>query len=349
MTRRIYLAALLLGILALVRSVAVASADISIIDVASGNETLLPNSKWRQVVVQYGASTPTFTTMAREDDSLVLRTYDTSGRLHRTEAITKFTDGYAGSRQYALSANGHRLVYKKGYETNLYLLDITSNSETLLWPDAVSKYGPDIQGLYWMSDDTLVALLGPQNAQRGQVTLLNATSGVRQLLYRPVNFGLHNALAPDRKLLAFQEALGKHSIYCKIQILDLQSGEIVATLGSGSQLMGPLQWSPDGAELSFVEGNNIHVWRRHDRQTRLLKILDDGFLVYNLVFARGQIGYVGGYTGKKESWFGNLPGNRKLILLDAENGGEIRQIRQEFNGSLFYLAACHCIVAEIGI
>ena len=343
------------GFLSLLGSVAIASPDIAIIELGTGNKAYPPSAERRQVVVRLDAASINFTTLVQAKGSLALQTYDRGGRLLGRETIRQFTEGYAGSLDYAFSADGRRIVYKKGYERDLYLLDIASDKETLLWPDAVTKYGPDIQGLHWVADDTVVALLGPrdaspgQEARSGEVTLVNVLTGARRTLHRPVAFMRGTALSPDRRWLVFLESLGRYSIYSKIRVLDLHSGEIVATLGSGTQLLGPLQWSPDGAELAFVEGNKLNVWRRVERQTRLLKVLDDEFLVYYLVFAPGQVGYVGEYSSKKRGWLSGLYGGKDLVMVDVASGQTVSQIREQFNGRLFYLAGCECIVAEVGI
>lgn len=343
------------SLLALLASATVASSDIAIIDPATGNKTFLPYSERRQVVVRRDPASANFTTLVQEKGSLALQTYDCSGHLLGRETIRQFTTGYTGGLEYAFSADGRRAVYKKGYETNLYHLDIAADQETLLWPDAVTKYGPDMHGLYWVTDDTVVALLGPRAAgegreeRSGEVTLVNVLTGARRTLYRPVAFMRGTALSPDHRWLVFLESLGRYSILSKMRVLDLQTGEIVATLGSGTQLLGPLQWSPDGTELAYVEGNRLNVWRRLDRQTRSLKVLDDGFLVYYLVFARGQIGYVGENSSKKQGWLSVFQTGKDLVMVDTASGQTGRQIREQFNGRLFYLEGCNAIVAEIGM
>ncbi|MRR51120.1 MAG: hypothetical protein EG825_09445 [Rhodocyclaceae bacterium] len=347
--RKFSVAAILLWVALALTSV-LASPDIAIINPSNGKSIYLPNGSLRQVVVRTDKATASFTTLTKENAAFVLRTYDAQAKPLGTATMAAFTDGYAGGNDYALASNSRRIVYKKKSGTHMHLLDIPTNSETVLWENAISKYGRDIKGLYWLADDRVLALLGfyPET-ERNEITLIDVSSGNRKILYRPVDYGHSNALSPDRNLLAFQEATKKLSIYSTVKVLDLRSGEVIANFGSGTQLMGPLQWSPDGSELAYVDGNEIKLWRRENQTTRLLKLLDEGFLVYSLVFTRDMVGYVGGFTGKKEGLFDNLFGYKKLILIDARNGNEVRKVSEQFNGRLYYLDAVDRIVAEIGI
>jgi WD40 repeat protein len=333
-----FITAMLTAVLAL------ASPDIAIINLDTGNVTHLPNSMWRQVVVQTDQAAQTFTTMLRDDPDFVLRTFNAQGELQKTTRIPKFSDGYAGSKKYALSPDGRKMVF--GRDTALYLLDIPAKTATMLWEKTATQHGSEIHGLYWISDDDVAALIGSDDGEiENVVTLVDLSSGTRKTLYRPAEFGSDSAITPDHRVLAFQDG----SIDGKIKVLDLQTGKLVATLGAGTELLGAMQWSPDGAELAFEEGRKIYVWNRATDRLRLLKALDKKFLLHCLVFTHGQVGFVGDYAEKK--WVNPLSkayGQQRLVLLHATPGKEIRTISQQFNGRLFYLHASHSIVAEVG-
>jgi hypothetical protein len=119
----------------------------------------------------------------------------------------------------------------------------------------------------------------------------------------------------------------------------LNSGEIIAVLGSGNELIGNPHWSPNGSELAFVEGKNLTIWSLINKQQRILKILPDNFVCYHLVFANNMVGYIAGESGSYQ---------KPLVVLDSGTGEELITVKELFNGNLFLLGKTNTIVSEIG-
>jgi hypothetical protein len=88
------------------------------------------------------------------------------------------------------------------------------------------------------------------------------------------------------------------------------------------------RWSPDGAELAYVEGSELKLWQAADGTTRTLRTLPEDFTAYRLVFGLGVVGY----TGQRSAW---LP--QTLVVLDSRDGARLRTVWAPFNGGAFPL------------
>lgn len=140
-------------------------------------------------------------------------------------------------------------------------------------------------------------------------------------------------------MLAFQDANSPNDIHGVIKILNLRSGTIYSSLGSGLQLIGSPCWNRDGSELAFFEGTELKVWSLKSNQTRILRKFNKGYIWYRIIFSGDFIGYVG-----KEANASKGP----LVILNARSGTVINTIKEEFNGRIFMLGNTGKIVSEIG-
>jgi Tol biopolymer transport system component len=233
-------------------------------------------------------------------------------------------------------------VYLKNNTHNLYLFDIAAQKETLLWEGMASSL-MECQYLAWVSGSNIVAVLHeyPGSDRRNAVVVLDIPSGERRTIYEPTYpaFSDHS-LSTDGSLLAFEDGNKLHDIYGVIKVLDLRSGTVRATLGSGRDLIGLPCWNPEGTELLYVDGQELKIWGIADNATatRTLLTFPDEFICYYVVFGAGMVGYV----GSKYDW-----GSQPLVILDSGDGKQLRTIRAPFNGGMFLLSG-NTVVCEIG-
>jgi Tol biopolymer transport system component len=284
--------------------------------------------------------------MVPQDSIFRLTMFDSSCRKVSECTMPAFTRYPGAKYQYALSRDGSRLVYRKDDTHNLYLFDIAAQKETLLWEGMVCSetecpYKTECQYIAWISDSNIVVVLHeyPGSDRRNAVVVLDISSGERRTIYEPTYpSSIDHSLSPDGSLLAFEDGNKLHDIYGVIKILDLRSGTVRATLGSGKDLIGCPFWNPEGTELVYVEGQELKVWGIADNETRTLRTFPDEFICYYVVFGAGMVGYV----GSKSDW-----GSPPLAILDSRDGKELRTIRAPFNGGMFLLNG-NTVVCEIG-
>lgn len=314
--------------------------DIAIINMSSGQKISPPYTDMRRWVLSVDPKTETLYTMLPQDPIFRLAILDSSCHKVSECTIPAFTRYPGAKYRYALSRDGTRLVYLKDNTHNLYLFDIASQKETLLW-EGMASSKTECQHIAWVSGSNIVAVLNeyPGSDRRNAVVVLDVASGERRTIHEPTYLGFSElSLSPDGSLLAFRDGNKLHDIYGVIKILDFRSGSVRATLGGGRDLIGCPRWNPEGTELVYVEGQELKIWRLADNETRTLRTFPDEFICYRVVFGAGMVGYV----GSKHDW-----GSPPLVILDSRDGKTLRTIRAQFNGDIFLLSG-NTIVCEIG-
>jgi Tol biopolymer transport system component len=225
------------------------SADIAVIELRTGEMRHPPYSGMRQVVVAVDRKAGTFKTMRRNGSLFAVRTFDAACRQVSEFNVPVFTEGYCGSTHYSLSDDGRRFVYLKDNTHNLYLLDVSTGRETLLW-EHVANTELEMPQLEWISESKVLVVLreyGRSDRRTNEVTILDVATGDRKTIYSPVDpSSFDYSLSPDASLLAFQDASSLHDIQGVVKVLDVQKGTLRATLGDGHQLIGEPCWNPDG-------------------------------------------------------------------------------------------------------
>ena len=132
------------------------SPDITVVDMDSGRTIHPASPSMRQVVVCVDYKGGTFTTMAEDGSRFRLRTFDLACDNIQERSIPAFMSGYCCENEWAFSRDGKRMVYLKGEPPDLYLLDVATEKETLLWKKmAYSSVG--IKFLEWISESEVVA------------------------------------------------------------------------------------------------------------------------------------------------------------------------------------------------
>jgi len=317
------------------------SPDIAVVDMYSGRAFHPPHGGMRQAIVSVDGKAQTFTTMIKDGSVFRLQTFNPTCEKVLERSIPVFTSGYCGSTGYAFSRDASRLVYLKDNTRNLYLFDIATGKETLLW-EGIAGSWLEIPRLAWISESRVVAVLReyPGSERRTNVVVvLDVPSGERRTIYEPTYpASFDYSLSPDGSLLAFEDGNKRHDIYGTIKVLDVHSGMLRATLGTGNRLIGRPCWNPTGTELAYVDGKDLKVWRVSDNATRTLRAFHEEFICYRLVFGTGIVAYVG---GKSDSAI------RPLVILNSADGKELRTINEAFNGGLFLLTD-RTVVCEIG-
>ena len=77
------------------------------------------------------------------------------------------------------------------------------------------------------------------------------------------------AVSPNSRRLAFVD----HGL--AVQVADLATGgttQVAPGLGPPESRRGAMAWSPDGAQLAFVQDGNIHLWRAQAGATQLTSL-----------------------------------------------------------------------------
>ncbi len=318
------------------------SPDIAVINTTDGNVIHPPYTDMRQVVVSVAGDGSTFTTITKVGQSFVLKTFDLSCKQVSEVPVPSFTDGYCGTTSYAISKDGKKFVYYKDESKNLYLLDIPSQKETLLWKDIANTW-MEIPHLSWISDSKILVVLRdyPSSTRKtNEITVFDIYSFSKRTLFTPVEpSSFDYSLLPNASMLAFKDANKPHDIDGIIKILDLQTGTIYVTLGNGQQLISCPCWNPDGSELAFFEGSELKVWSRNSNQTRTLRKFNKGFICYHIVFGSNFIGYIGSEADAS---------NKPLVMLNPKSGAELDAIKEKFNGRIYLLGNTDKIVSEIG-
>ncbi len=317
------------------------SPDIGIVDLKSGKILHPPHSEARQIVVSVNRETGTFTTLVRDGQSLVMRTFDNSCSRISERKLPLFSTSYCDTSFYAVSDDLQRLVYATGRPADLTLLDVSSGRDTVLQREFADSWGK-MPVLTWIDQSTLLTVLREypgSSRTTNEIALFNTTSREKKTLFNPVYpSSFDYALSSDRGFLAFRDGSRKHDIHGVIKIINLQTGVIAAQLGDGKHLIHDPSWSPDDSELAYVEGNSLNIWSRDKNTVRTVKTFPDDFICYDVVMGDGIIGY----SGSKKS----TP-SRPLVILDSETGHEIRRVSAQFNGRIIPLDR-GTVVCELG-
>jgi Tol biopolymer transport system component len=342
--------ATLLTLWLLAYGVSWASPDIAIINLSSEKTAYPTYSSWRQFVAQVDGKSGSFTTLVKAERlpaSFILKVYDFEGKLLKETPIPEFVNGPGSTWEWALSADGSKIVYRD--REDIKLLDVASQTTSMVWKGAMSKYGPDFV-VRWLSDYELVLCIDIYNdSSRNEISIFNIANMRRKVLYHPSDMHHDAQLSPDKRLLAFAESPHGHVVNKVITILDLEKGEVVATVGNGDQLIGTLMWSLDGDELAFVEGQEVKVWRREDQQVRRLTEAKKDTFAGVAFFAKGRIGYMVRDPNRNYSgFFGLFGGGKDLFVIDSSTGKRLQTLSEQFNGWTFYVEETNSLIAEIG-
>lgn len=280
--------------------------------------------------------------MTRDGSLFRLRTFNLACDKVLERSIPVFMSGYCGENEYAFSRDGKRMVYLKGEPPDLYLLDVATEKETLLWKKmAYSSVG--IKCLEWISESEVVAVAGNDadaDPSANVVVVLDITTGQRRTVYEPTSPAPLEggcSLSRDGSLLAFADGNKRYDLRGVIKVLDIRSGTLRATLGKGSNSVGCPCWNPEGTELAYVDGPDLKVWSMADHTTRTLRTFPEQFSCFRVALGGGKLGYVGGYPAAV----------KPLVILDSSDGKELRTVTVPFSGRMFLMPG-NVLVCETG-
>jgi hypothetical protein len=319
--------------------------DIAVMDVATGKTRHPGYSSGRQILVGVDDSNQCFRTMGREQDHLVIRTFDKTCREINRGTIPLFASGFCRQEGRALSPDGRRIVYYKDSARDLCLYDLDAGQETVVWTN-IARFSIYVPKIEWLSNsELLVVLRGDSDVagSRDEIGIFDLVSGGKKVLVYPCDiFSSRYDLSPDRRFLAYQDKRSKHSIYGDIKVLDLKSGLIVATIGSGKdELMGAFAWSHDGTKLAYVEGPRLSLFHMDDGSSHFVRLLGERVTSYALIMGEDLVISWGG-EANRECY--DLP----LVVIDAKSGKILKKLKPDINGQMRFLESDRTIVVETG-
>lgn len=307
------------------------SPDIGILDLRTGEMQHPKFSSARQIVVSVNRSTCTLTTLVRENNALIMRTFDKNLNHISEHSIPLFSSSYCNTSFYEVSDDLQKLAYATGRPADLRIIDIPSGRDFLQQDRFIDNRG-EMPFLTWLDKSTLLTVLReyPGSTRSiNEIAIFNIQSNQKTVLFNPTSPTSYNyALNSSRTLLAFEDAISQNSIYGFIKIIDLQTGELVQQIGSGTQLISNPRWSPDDSELAYVEGNKLNIWDSNNKSTRTIKIFPEKVTCYNIVMGEGIIGY----ESSQE-----ITAINSLVILDSQTGNEIQRVSAKFNGRIIPL------------
>jgi Tol biopolymer transport system component len=146
-------------------------------------------------------------------------------------------------RKSALSPDGQRLVYQSIERQHLWLVDLVTQTETILTPQH-----PDAQHPAWSDDGQTIAFSAPAEGNTWHVWTTPATGGTATEITATDGRDFHPSWSPDGGQIVFESEVGGLGI---IKVIDLDS---LATTPLTSDTLdnGAPDWSPDGAEIAFA-------------------------------------------------------------------------------------------------
>lgn len=295
----------------------------------------------RQIVVATDKTAGTFATMTRENDALVLRTFDKACASVAEKRLPLFERGYCSPSSYAFSPDLQQLIYATGRPADLRLMDTDTGDSKQLLERFVESDG-ELVRLDWIDATTLLSVrrcYPGTTRTTNEIALIDTRTGTVRPLAHPVEpTSFDYALTTDRTRFAFCDGNKRYSTAGVIKILDLASGRQETQIGSGKNRVHAPRWNRDGTELAFVEGRSLHVWNRASGSVRTLATFPEHFICYRIAMGDGIVGYNGGTASSS---------HEVLVLLDATTGRELRRVRAVFNGRILSLDG-QTVVCEIG-
>jgi hypothetical protein len=280
--------------------------------------------------------------MAADGSRFRLRTFNLACDKVLERSIPAFMSGYCCENEWAFARDGKRLVYLKGEPPDLYLLDVATEKETVLWKKiAYSSVG--IKFLEWISESEVIAVAGNDSdadPSANVVVVLDITTGQRRTVYEPTSPAPLEgccSLSRDGSLLAFADGNKRYDLRGAIKVLDIRSGTLRATLGNGTNSVGRPCWNPEGTELAYVDGPDLKVWRMADHATRTLRTFPEQFSCFRVALGGGKLSYVAG----------DPKAIKPLVILDSSDGTELRTVTVPVTGRMFLLSG-NVLVCETG-
>jgi hypothetical protein len=222
---------------------------------------------------------------------------------------------------------------------------LKTRRESAIWTN-IAHYEMHVPKVEWLSDSELLIVRQEDGfGSTNEIVVFDLVRGAKRRLVTAVDLSSFDySLSPDRRLLAYWEGRAKHSIYGHLKVLDLKTGSVVATLGSGEdELLGHPSWSFDGRLLAYVEGDRIMVFTLETKQSKSAAVLDGDTVTYNLLMGQDVVVHFG------EKQRGAISHTRlPLMIIDWRTGHSLKRKGIDVTGEMYFLEKDRCIVCEIG-
>lgn len=320
-----------------------AKPDLAILDLNTGKMSRSRRTRYPKHVVSVDLSARTFRTMVRDMSGITILTQDATfkeiGRIVLPGDLLGGEGYYGVGKGPVFSPDGNRLAYMNGETDSLCWFDIPKMRETIVW-EKIAESSLEFPYLEWLSDSTLILCLQTYTGSTrttNEITIVDVTSGARRIIYNPVapaDWQQAYSISPDRSLLAFEDANKPLDIYGVIKVLDLSSGELRAVVGDGNDLIGDIEWTPDGAFLLYrvtkhnTDTDTVNLWALADGKERVLRGFPEMYNVHRIVPQHNRLACLGEV---------GMTGNVSMSVISLETGADIYTIKASFGQDLFSL------------
>ena len=247
---------------------------------------------------------------------------------------------------------------------DLHIYDMAARKDNIIARNLPVYNSPSGWLIRWVSDTKVLLFdngspygtdgkfLKPR--PNGKLLIIDTVSGEQKTISNIINSDWPwAALSPDFTMLAFSEETKSATTIDKvIKIMNVDSGEIIKTMGAGFSTIGGgpwkhlyWSWSPDSKELAYAEGNQLKVHNIASGKERIIKTLPDDYIFdYRLIFGKNIIGYTAERRGDKLK----NTGKTTLNFIKADTGEPMSKITLEFNGSIWLLDDDCTFACDIG-
>lgn len=324
------------------------SPDITLINTKTGKRCSPPYSTFRQSIVDINTESRQFSTLKKKNnilknDTLVYTTYDENCRKLKEQTLPMFLESCdPGGPDKTFTIRNSNFAYTKIVKQKndedrtkeLHLYDMVAMKDRIVAPNFTLRGYKEVSFMQWISNDEIILI-------HGNIFIINIVSGEQRNIYCEEELSMPRvALSPDCTRLAFTATGERRNTVIKILALD--SGKIIATIGSetGTRKQLP-RWSLDGRELAYVDGKQMKVYYIDGGREKILKTLPPDYLYYDLVFGKDIIGYTDGNINKPEA-------RKTFHIINAKTGKPLKNITLAFTGDIWLLDNDCTFICETG-